>query len=333
MNILITCGGRRDYIVKYFRRALKNHGKIIVCNSISETPAMIEADKAYKVPYVYEKGYIDKLQKICKKHKIDYIFSLHDLDGPILSKNRVKLEIYGAKLVMPDTKIISVCLDKYKTHQFLKSHNVLSPPTWLTPSEFFKEKEKNYPVIIKPRCGYGSINILKARSDEEVRNLYKYFETNKDKKISNYLGFNDKDSSTIIQKYLNGKEYGLGVVNTIKGDYAGSFVLKKISMRAGETDIAVTSKDSSIENLGKTLSFLTRNPGLMDCDIIKANKKIYVLEINPRFGGQYPFFHHAGANIPAFLIGLSEKLKFPLINKKFCKKISIIPYHKNNNKI
>lgn len=326
MNILITSAGRRDYIVKYFRKALKNQGKIIVCNSIPETPAMLEADEAYKVPLVYEEGYIDVLQRICKTHKINYIFSLHDLDGPILSKNRLKLEAYGAQLVMPDPTIINICLDKYKMYQFLKSHHVLSPPTWLSPAEFFKEEEKNYPVMIKPRCGFGSMDILEAWSDEEVRSLYKYLATHQDQKVLKYLGFNAGESTVIIQKYLQGTEYGLGVVNTIEGEYAGSFVLKKIRMRAGETDAAVTTKDPAIENLGKTLSHLIHNRGLMDCDIIKVDNEIYVLELNPRFGGQYPFFHQAGANVPAFLIGPAKKLKFPAINKKFTKKISMMSY-------
>ncbi len=46
--------------------------------------------------------------------------------------------------------------------------------------------------------------------------------------------------------------------------------------------------------------------GNLDCDLIVENEDIYLLEMNPRFGGGYPFMHFAGANLP---LAITEWLK------------------------
>ena len=40
----------------------------------------------------------------------------------------------------------------------------------------------------------------------------------------------------------------------------------------------------------------------MDCDFFVSGDKIYYLEMNPRFGGGYPFSHESGINTPAIYI-------------------------------
>lgn len=41
----------------------------------------------------------------------------------------------------------------------------------------------------------------------------------------------------------------------------------------------------------------------MDCDVlVTGGGRISVLELNPRFGGGYPYSHVAGANIPAAIV-------------------------------
>jgi hypothetical protein len=73
-------------------------------------------------------------------------------------------------------------------------------------------------------------------------------------------------------------------------------------MRAGNTDRAVTVTDPNLERLGAVLARRLRHPGSLDADVLATDRGYLVLDLNPRFGGGYPFSHLAGANIPAALI-------------------------------
>ena len=73
-------------------------------------------------------------------------------------------------------------------------------------------------------------------------------------------------------------------------------------MRGGETDTAVTVYDPDIYALGKTISEKLRHIANLDADVMVQNGQAYVLELNCRFGGGYPFSHLAGANLPLAII-------------------------------
>ena len=74
-------------------------------------------------------------------------------------------------------------------------------------------------------------------------------------------------------------------------------------MRSGETDIAEIVNPAPFETIGSLLANKLSHIANLDVDCFVAdNGDIYVLELNCRFGGQYPFTHNAGVNVPAQLI-------------------------------
>jgi carbamoyl-phosphate synthase large subunit len=54
--------------------------------------------------------------------------------------------------------------------------------------------------------------------------------------------------------------------------------------------------------IGQTIGEKLDHIGLLDCDAFITKHGCYVIDINPRIGGGYPFSHIAGANLPAALI-------------------------------
>ena len=78
-------------------------------------------------------------------------------------------------------------------------------------------------------------------------------------------------------------------------------------MRAGETERAEVVRNEELEKTGHRLGLALRHGGVLDCDVFLNRGRCRVLELNPRFGGGYPFVHVAGADLPSFYIALAEK--------------------------
>ena len=73
-------------------------------------------------------------------------------------------------------------------------------------------------------------------------------------------------------------------------------------MRAGETDKAITVNSPELREIGHRLGNALRHVANLDCDILERGGKFYVLEMNPRFGGGYPFSQEAGVNLPLAIL-------------------------------
>lgn len=101
---------------------------------------------------------------------------------------------------------------------------------------------------------------------------------------------------------MNGQEYGMDVINDLNGNFASVSVKVKYAMRSGETDCAITVCNEDIADIGKRLSGFSKHPGNLDVDVFVVDEKPYVLEMNARFGGGYPFSHIAGVNLPKAIV-------------------------------
>ena len=81
-------------------------------------------------------------------------------------------------------------------------------------------------------------------------------------------------------------------------------------MRAGETDKSVLRDKPDLEELGYRVGKALGHIGNVDCDVFEKDGKYYLLELNPRFGGGYPFSQMSGANYPAAILAWMENGEF-----------------------
>lgn len=305
MNILFTSVGRRSYLIEYFKEALNGEGEIHVMNSSDISPAFLIADKATVSPLIYDENYIPFLLEYCVKNKISAVISLFDIDLPVLALNKQKFEQIGTKVIVADYEKVEICNDKWKTFLFLKEEGFKVPKTYLD-LETVKSEIRNgnleFPLIIKPRWGMGSISILEAENEKELEVFCDKVRRNILKTYLKYESKDNLDESVLIQEKIFGQEYGLDVINDLDGKYINTIVKKKYAMRSGETDCAVTVSDAIADNIGRELSGKMKHVGNLDVDVFKTADCYYVLEMNARFGGGYPFSHMAGVNLPLAII-------------------------------
>jgi len=309
VNVLLTCAGRRNYLIQYFKDALEGEGRVFAVDADPKSPALQEADQALIVPKVDDPNYLEMIFKLCCENKIDLVISLNDLELPFLARAKNGFLKEGIHLVVPSPEVVDICFDKWKTVSFIETCGLDAPWSCLTLEDAFKGLGKNelrFPVVIKPRWGSASINIERANDEIELRLTYELIRSRLKYGLLSKISATDNERSVLIQEYLNGIEYGLDVVNDLEGKYVTTIVKRKLAMRAGETDKAVTEENSLLQEVGEKLGRKLGHVGNLDCDVFVTKKGVYVLEMNPRFGGGYPFSHVAGANLPACLIAWAQ---------------------------
>ena len=312
MNILFTSVGRRSYLVEYFQQI--ENCKVFVVNS-QRTQVFDIAEEGVITPLIYDENYIDFLINYCVEKKIDAVISLFDIDLKILAKNKKRFEENHIKVIVSDEKVIDICNDKWNSYVFLSENGFRTPKTYLLLQEVKKDIQNGcltYPVIVKPRWGMGSIGVFVAENEQELDVFYHKVKKTIESSYLIYESRVDFEKCVLIQEMLGGEEYGLDIINDLEGNFQNTIIRKKIAMRSGETDIAEIVENNTIYNMSVTLSEKLGHIANLDCDIFLKDNVPFVLEMNARFGGGYPFGHIAGANLPLAIIQWLESKKVDL---------------------
>lgn len=282
MNILILSCGTRNKIVHYFIKTLNNKGKVIATDCSDLAPAMYEADKYYIVPRMTAPGYLDVIMNICKKERIDGVLSLIDPELSLLAENKEKFAEIGTTVIGSSYELCEMSLDKFEMYNWLTEHGYKCAKSYMDKEQFFADAEAgriDYPVFVKPARGSASIAISKVYNKETLDLL---------------VSHND---DLMIQEFLNGQEIGADVyIDMISGEVVSIFTKKKLKMRAGETDKAVSFKDEKLFALIERFVKEAGYRGQIDIDIFEINGEYYISEVNPRFGGGYPHAFESGAD-------------------------------------
>ena|SRR5246127_2696748 len=310
MNVMLTCAGRRNYLVKSFQEALKGRGQVFAADACADAPALRQADKSFLIPSVDQAAYIDTVFSICQQHHVLLLISLNDLELQVLAKHISRFREVGTIPVISSSEVVDTCFDKWKTFEFLKAADLETPNTYLSlpdALESLARGEISFPLVVKPRWGTASIGIEYSEDYEELDLDYARAKKRLSRTILRDVSATDSDRCILIQKRLCGQEYGLDIVNDLEGHYVCTFVKRKLAMRAGETDRATSVESDWLEGIGEAIGRQLGHVGLLDCDAIVIQHKCYVLDMNPRFGGGYPFSHIAGANLPAVLLAWANR--------------------------
>ena len=300
MNILILSAGTRNKVVQYFCRALNGNGKVIATDMSELAPAVYDADVFYKVPRMTDPGYIDVIFDICRKEKVNAVLTLIDPELSLLAKHKADFDALGVKVIGSSYELCERALDKMEMFNWLTAHGYACAKSYVDKEAFYADVEAGkitYPVFVKPVCGSASISISKVYDRETVELLFAH------------------SDNLMIQQFLDGQEIGADVyIDMVSGEVVSIFTKKKIVMRAGETDKAVSFKDDKLFALIEKFAKESGWSGQIDIDIFDVNGTYYISEVNPRFGGGYPHAYESGCDhMTLILNNLQGKANAPKI--------------------
>ncbi len=293
--------------MQYYKEALVKAGcgGLVHAANSQPGPSFAVADRTVVTPLIYDEAYIPFLLDYCRDNQIRLLIPLFDIDLPVLAAHREEFGAAGTLVVTADSEAVAVCNDKWKTHAFLIQEELPVPKTWLDidlAAQAAQDGRASYPLMVKPRWGMGSLAVYQADDEEELRLLAKKTRRGIADSYLRYEAAQDQRLCVLIQEKLSGREYGLDVINDLEGNYRTTIVKEKTAMRSGETDEAVTVDNPQLKALGRRLGEKMRHRGNLDVDVFETNGKYYILEMNARFGGGYPFSHVAGVNLPYAMV-------------------------------
>lgn len=305
MNVLLTCGGSRQYMLQAFKDAIGDCGVVLTCDAAADAPALQLADKGFLVPEISDPLYVATLLELCRHEHVHLLIPAMEQELVLLARCRADFESVGTLALVSAPDIVDRCYDKVAAAAFLDRCGVLVPRTYLSldaARAALWSGDAGFPMVVKPRWGVSSTGLMFAGDEDELEWSWRLVGRIAGRSTPAAPSASDPERSVLIQECVAGEEYGFDVVNDLHGRYAATLVRRKLRMKGGQTDRAETVAPEAIGTMGERIGRGLGHIGVLDCDAIQSRSGLVVLDINPRIGGGYPFSHLAGANVPAALL-------------------------------
>ena len=206
---------------------------------------------------------------VVKKHKIDLVLPLQDAAIPICAK--VKTILQNCTILTSDETVGRICFDKllfelYMTQRFC---------------DIYPLATLQYPKIYKPRLGYGSRGLF------VVNDFYE--ESKVKEKISN--------RQYVVQQQIIGNEYSVDAYFSKEKLMIDCVPRQRLRVGDGEVISSLTEDNSSLYQTTKRVGETLGLKGPACFQYILTEDKIYIIEINARFGGGVILSFQAGFDI------------------------------------
>jgi carbamoyl-phosphate synthase large subunit len=276
--------GKRGYIARYLRSSSPPGSIVIGTGNERFTPGFMSCDRAFIMPSIGDPTYLEIVLELCSRERVTAALSLADLDIAVLSKARDCLQSAGVACFFPGQDVAMRFLDKAQTARFLTQAGLDTPETFTDLAAAIDAV--GYPIVVKPRNGSASqgFGVFRDRRSAE----------------EHWTSYN---APMIAQPYVNGRLVNVEACSDQTGKLMGISVWERHLSIAGETLLAETIEHSRALQTAQQLLEASPIPGPIDIDMIEADGKMYVLEVNTRFGGGYPASHLAGADFTGALVG------------------------------
>ena len=303
MNLLILSPGRRVEIVEYFKETFHAVGRKVYTLDMSPyAPALYSGDEFFRIDkdFNHLDRYINHIIDICREKSVSVILTLIDPELVLLSDFKEKFEAQGIKLILSDLDFIKQTFDKFGFYNTYKDTIKLVETVGSYKDTIAKinSGEWSYPLFAKLRDGSASIGIKKIAAPSDFEGV-------------------KENKQYIYQPFVDGTEYGVDVYfDMISGELVSVFMKKKIAMRAGETDKAVSVKSDKVLEEIKKLKNIKGLYGPIDVDVFVSNDgEVFINEINPRFGGGHPHAYGCGVNFMKLILNnLEGRTNEPVFN-------------------
>lgn len=303
ITVLITASGGviGEGIYKCLRLAEQNEKcrekeilkfDILTADSNPAAVGLYRSTRGFVIPPARDEGYVDTIIKIAKENDVNCIFVGSDVELITLAsaKDRIEKES-SAKVLVNNQAIVSVARDKWSTYEFLRDGGFGCPVSTLPGARERFINEYGFPIMVKPREGWGSGNLFVCHSKYEVEYA-----------IGRIMNHNQ---NPMLQQFISSQEPEFTTGVTI--DKSGSHVMSSITMRrelkSGQTYRAFMEEDyEDVREQGEKIALALGIRGAVNIQSKGRYKDIKTFEINARFSATCAMRAFAGVNEPNLVL-------------------------------
>ena len=306
-RILLLNARRRVFLIKEIRKYIKNeHEDLEIAGADTDNldPIAFFCDIFRIIPPIYSTEFKSELLKYVEEENIIGIVLWNDIDFKYIDEIREELYEKGANIICPNKKQIKLCNDKRETYYFAKKNNILVPKNYQTINDIIQ-----YPIIIKPAFGAGSVNVYCAKNENQTKIL------------SNHV------KEPVFQEFIDGTHYTVDIFSDESGNPFCAVPRQRIKVHCSEVLIAKISMEKKIIQHALTIAKIIKIAGPINIQfIVDKYEKIYLLEINCRIGGGTDLTIQAGAPIGKWIVQMLLKKKLEK-NYSICNKLYMSRYY------
>lgn len=316
VSVLITAAGSivAQGIIKSLKlanqisKAVKY--RIIATDMSVQAAGLYRCDKGILVPPSSSPDYIDSVIKIVNEENIQAIYIGSDQELLIIGNAAEYIERETeAKVLSNPIEVVNIARDKWKTFEFLKANNLPYTLSSL-PEDSDKFIHKiGFPIVVKPREGYGSLHFYIVNNLEEMN--YAIYRIRK-------VGWNP-----ILQEYLEGDD--IEFTSGVTVDRLGKYVMSSISIQKiiknGQTYKAFIGDFKKIRSSSEETALKLGTRGAINIQAKLQGEEPKIFEINPRFSATTPMRSTAGINEPDIVFRnniLGEEIKIEHYERLIC---------------
>lgn len=264
-------------------------------NVILDAPFIIEIEKTLYF-----------LKNIINHHNIDCIFPAMDNIIVFLKKYEKELNV---KIISSDIDICNTCFSKKKTYNLF--NNLINVPKLYSIDNII---DTDFPLFIKPECGYGSRNSLKVNNKDEL------------------IYYNNKIDNLLICEYLPGEEYTIDCFSSEKNGLIFCEARTRTKTLNGMSILTKNIEIAECKEIGKIINDNLKLKGAWFFQIKKNKNNDYsLLEIAPRIPGGMCLHRVMGINFS--LLSIYEHFGINIDNVMYNNyNVSCYKYFENNYK-
>lgn len=281
MRVIVTASGAGPgtAIVKALVRMSVPCTHVVAVDMTENAAGLYLAHAGELVPGARQPGFVDRILEIATTHRCNLVIPIFDLETPVLSAARARLEAEGVAVAVNSQRAIADANDKVRSFEVCETAGIRQPERFPHPSD---APASAYPLLGKPTSGIGSKGMVHLE------------------KPGDPIPERADPSALLWQRFIRGAEYSIDTWGRPGTDRWVAVPRHRRVVRDGQMVQGETDDDPDL------LAFAARACEAFGIDDVsclqvirsEADGELYFVEMNPRYGTGISLSIAAGVPFP-----------------------------------